>query len=162
VSDVAQATFKKANPLPSFEPVKAPEAGVHYRYCEGKWENVPDFANLSSIKEGIVSSFDISPRKAPENYGMEFTGIISIPQSGVYRFMTESDDGSILHIDDSLVVNNDGQHGMQRVAGAIALAEGYHRIQLSYIQGSGGAGLIVRWARRGMAEVEIPKGVLFH
>jgi alpha-L-fucosidase len=162
VSDVAQAPFKKANPLPSFEPVKAPEAGVHYRYFEGKWENVPDFANLPSIKEGIVSSFDISPRKEPENFGMEFTGIISIPQPGVYRFMTESDDGSILRIDDSLVVNNDGQHGMQRVAGSIALSEGYHRIRLSFIQGNGGAGLIVTWARRGMAEVEVPKEVLFH
>jgi alpha-L-fucosidase len=162
VSDVAQAAFTKSNPNPSFDPVKAPEAGLHYRYFEGKWENVPDFAALPSIKEGIVSAFDITPHKEPDNYGMDFSGVIRIPQSGVYRFMTESDDGSILRIDDSLVVSNDGLHGMQRVASSIALAEGYHRIRVSFIQGSGGAGLIVTWSRRGMAEVEIPKEVLMH
>ncbi|MGA2033335.1 MAG: PA14 domain-containing protein, partial [Thermoguttaceae bacterium] len=74
-----------------------------------------------------------------------FTGYINIPTTGTYTFSTQSDDGSVLFLDNNNtpVVNNNFYQGMRTQAStAQSLAAGNHPITIAYYQGMGGAGLI--------------------
>lgn len=86
----------------------------------------------------IASSQDISGR---------FMADLVVPESGEYTFYTTSDDGSRLMIDDVEVVDNWGMHGMEEQSGALSLQAGQrYRVVVEWVQGGGGAGLIVEVA----------------
>jgi len=76
-----------------------------------------------------------------DNFVLEYTGYIMIPETGDWTFGTKSDDGSRLWIDDrsNLVVNNDGLHGAKEVTGTTNLKAGPHRIFLNYFEKDWGA-----------------------
>ena len=84
-----------------------------------------------------------------------------MPTIGVYTFSTSSDDGSRLYIADSLVVDNDGLHGMQEAKGVIALSAGYHSIRVTFFEKTGGDGLKVYYSGAGNQRQEIPDSLLF-
>ncbi len=88
-----------------------------------------------------------------------FTGWLLAPLTGTYTLITESDDGSKLFIGSSLVVNNDGQHGMQVAQGTIGLTAGAHPIRVEWFDSGGPHGLIVRYigpTNSGIVEQVIP------
>lgn len=58
-----------------------------------------------------------------------------IKNEGCYEFTLNSDDGSILWIDGTKVVNNDGGHQMKKAIDSIALNKGEYDIKLWYFQG---------------------------
>merc|ERR1711959_248324 len=91
---------------------------------------------------GLNNSFN-------NNYVAKFTGFIHITRAGRYTFWTNSDDGSRLYINNRLVVNNDGLHGMRTRAGAIHLKPGSAKAVVYFFERTGGAGLIVDWAGPG-------------
>lgn len=66
------------------------------------------------------------------------TGFIVVLDQGYNLFNLTSDDGSMLYINNSLVVNNDGNHGVQLRQGQKSLEKGLHSIRLDYLQGPGG------------------------
>ncbi len=133
VSEPAQVTLVKVSPQPAVEV----QNGVRYRYYEGKWDSLPNFGALTPIRQGTLESFVLPPQKALVDYGVVYTGFLSVPQDAVYRFYTASDDGSKLYIGDSLVVNNDYQHGAVEKEGLIALAKGFHPIRVEFFQAAG-------------------------
>ncbi len=45
-----------------------------------------------------------------EWFAIDYTGNFWIARGGKYKFALNSDDGSKLYIDDTLVIDNDGQH----------------------------------------------------
>jgi hypothetical protein len=118
--------------------------GLRYAYYEGKWDSMPDFGALAEKKHGVVLSPTLDSIAArPNEYGLRFTGWITIPETGVYTFYTVSDDGSKLYIGDQLVVDNDGCHGDLERSGDRALMAGRHRFTLDYFQNSSGQTLQV-------------------
>jgi len=119
-------------------------AGLRYGYYEGKWDSMPAFDRLTEIKHGValLPSLD-SIASRPNEYGLRFTGWITIPETGVYTFYTVSDDGSELYIGDHKVVDNDGCHGDLERSGERALMAGRHRFTLDYFQNSSGQTLQV-------------------
>lgn len=84
-----------------------------------------------------------------ENYSIQWTGAIFIPLSGEYQFTTISDDGSELHIDGQIVVDNRGFHGFLEQTGAIQLEKGVHPIIVRYMQGGGAANFSAYWKQPG-------------
>jgi hypothetical protein len=70
-----------------------------------------------------------------EWFAIDYTGRFWIKQPGVYRFYLLSDDGSKLYIDGKLLIDNDGIHAPQWMERGKQLAEGMHRIRVSYFQG---------------------------
>jgi hypothetical protein len=70
------------------------------------------------------------------NFSIEWSGIIFIPIAGEYQFSTISDDGSILSIDNQVVVDNGGFHYAQERTGTIHLEKGFHALELHYRQGT--------------------------
>jgi hypothetical protein len=88
--------------------------------------------------------------KRYEWFAIDYTGRFWIEHPGRYRFVLTSDDGSLLYIDDQLVVDNDGIHGVKDERGAIDLSGGVHRIRVSYYQGPGtGVALVLKVAPPG-------------
>jgi alpha-L-fucosidase len=161
VSGVAQGEFTKVEPRPASKPENL-DVGLRYDYYEGDWDSLPNFSSLKPVQEGSVRDFDVSVRKEKEYFGLEYTGFISIPEDGVYGFFTDSDDGSRLYIGDTLVVDNDGLHGLAERKGVIALAAGLHPIRVTFFQKTGGVDLRVYYQGPNIAKRSIPDEVLFH
>ena len=80
-----------------------------------------------------------------DNYVMRWRGQITIATGGDYTFQTSSDDGSMLYIDNTLVVSNDGDHGRRDASGTVNLAAGMHDIVISFYEHGGGSLLEVSW-----------------
>ena len=76
---------------------------------------------------------------------MTFTGFIDVPEDGLYRFFVDSDDGSTLKVQGTMVVDNDELHSAAEKSGAIALAKGMHPIELDMFEGAGQDLLRVSW-----------------
>lgn len=72
------------------------------------------------------------------NYGLRCQGQIVILTSGYYLFKLASDDGSMLYIDGSILVNNNFNHGIQTVSNSRLLEKGVHTFRLDYAQTGGG------------------------
>jgi len=160
VSDVARAKFTKVSPRPAVK-AEALQKGIGYAYFEGDWERLPNFKNLQPAKKGVLPNFSFSPRKEVERFGFEYTGFLRVPETGVYAFFTDSDDGSRLYIGDSLVVDNDGLHGMVEKRGVIALAAGLHPIRVTFFEKTGGDDLAVSFQSATIKKQRIPDAALF-
>jgi len=70
-----------------------------------------------------------------EWFALEYKGKFKPEKAGRYAFTLVSDDGSKLFIDDSLVINNDGLHGLAARRGSVDLSASYHDMRLQYFQG---------------------------
>ena len=135
--------------------------GLDYQYYEGYWQNLPDFNSLTAAKTGTASVVDLSVRGRGNDYGLRFTGYISVPADGVYTFYTTSDDGSKLYIGTTEVVSNDGQHADQERSGTIGLKAGIHAFSVVYFQGSGGQSLTASYSGPTMGKQVIPASAYY-
>jgi outer membrane protein OmpA-like peptidoglycan-associated protein len=109
-------------------------------------EGMPENIEQQKV-EGIIysSKLDVPLRDFTEGFpgvsnrfeyfGIIYDGIIEISQAGSYTFRLNSDDGSILWINNKEIINNDGVHGEQTAEGNIHLNKGLHKIKIWYFQG---------------------------
>ena len=109
-------------------------------YSGDNWKKLPDFSSLKYVSKGRTYeiSLDEIEDEIDSNTGVVFEGFIHTEFAGDYSFYTVSDDGSQLFIDDNLVVDNDGDHGVQEKEGSIRLTKGKHKIKVAYFNGGGG------------------------
>ena len=138
----------------------------------GKIEWMPDFGALTPIYTFITTNLDVpireytkgfpTPEKQTvvENFAVRFRGQLAVDTPGKYVFWLLSDDGSKLYINSTLVINNDGVHGITRrkgrkdlskntqvsweidghfielgKRGSIELTAGTHPFEIQYFQG---------------------------
>ena len=80
---------------------------------------LPDFSTLVPIESEILPLIEIPSTGGvfagsghADLVASAFTGWLEVPSAAVWTLHTDSDDGSRLWIGDSLVVDNDGLHGM--------------------------------------------------
>jgi autotransporter-associated beta strand protein len=120
----------------------------------------PALVSLSSIA-GLNNTFDFggdgSAFPAPYNSGATnfeavYTGNFTAPTTGLYTFVTGSDDGSMIFIDGQTVVNNNFSQGVTERSGTVNLTAGPHSIVIAYYQGGGGYGFY--------ANVQVPGGAM--
>jgi alpha-N-arabinofuranosidase len=147
--------------LPAPLRLKNPKAGVRYDYYEGKWSHIPDFDSLTAKRSGTTGQFIIPENNSGENFAVRYDGYIKLPSDGLYTFFTNSDDGSTLVIDSTVIVKNDGQHAAQEQSGEIMLKAGFHKIQVRFFQEAGGKVLDVSFEGLGIAKQIIPSGLLY-
>lgn len=160
ITETSTASFQKVIPEPAMN-IANSSAGINYAVYEGEWSKLPAFDSLKPISSGIVKDFDIGSKQGSDNYAFVFDGLIKIPADGVYTFYISSDDGSKLLIDDKVLVDNDGMHGIAEKSNEIPLANGYHAIKVLFFERSGGDALQVQWKGPGFSEQIIPGSVLF-
>lgn len=104
---------------------------------------LPDFSKLEPAASGSSHELSIDGLPLPRqtNVAVVFDGFIHLEEAGDYRFSLASDDGSKLYIDDKVIVDNDGDHGVITVSGGVTLDAGKHAIRVEYFNASGGAWL---------------------
>lgn len=83
-------------------------------------------------------------------YLLRCSGSIVVTENGHYNFELYSDDGSVLYLDGSKLIDNDNNHGTTLVSGVKYLGRGVHTIRLDYAQTGGGSQALVLRAN-GMA-----------
>jgi hypothetical protein len=125
-----------------------------FRFYRDSWSKLPVFDDLKAEDTGPVPGqvFDIAvaPSLRPDNFGYVFTGFLKVPMDGDYTFSLDSDDGSRLTIDGSVVAEYDGIHGEGKPKSAtVRLKAGRLPIRLDYFQGQHGKGLAVAWSGPG-------------
>ncbi|MDD5673747.1 MAG: PA14 domain-containing protein [Chitinivibrionales bacterium] len=147
------------------DPTGQLEQGLNYKYYEGSWTALPDFATLAPVKSDTCASFDLSEiSHGASNFGLVYTGFISILLDGDYTFYVNSRDGGKLFIGDSLIVNNDGvRSGALEKGGSIGLAAGMHRIMVAYFNATPPPALLVSYACAsfGIAKQAVAAGALY-
>ena len=160
VGKLAALSFTKVEPLAALSPGPL-LPGLRMAYYQGEWDSLPDFASLRPDTLSTTASISTGPYKGRERYGLLMEGYIRVPQTDLYHFYLSSDDGSRLYIDDQLLVNNDGLHGMVEQKGTVALAAGYHRIRVGYFERTGGDDLALWMETRTGKKRKVPASLLF-
>jgi hypothetical protein len=107
---------------------------------------LPKFDRIAPVGAIYTDSLNIPPRDFTEGFpgvtsrfewfAIDYRGRFWIEKSGRYQFELMSDDGSILNVDDRVLIDNDGLHPPKTRANAITLSAGIHRIRVSYFRGT--------------------------
>lgn len=153
------ATKAEMKPALAVHPV---QNGTSYKYFEGTYRKVADIERTPMVDAGIMPEPSIKEAKQEDHFGYIFSGLIEVPEDGIYTFMTRSDDGSVLYIGDEVVVNNDGSHAAIPATGAVALQKGFHTYKLYYFEDYEGEELSWAWKLPSAQDLSpIPASVLY-
>lgn len=138
-------------------------AGLQLDYFEGSFpDESVDFDALEPVRSETATSFFAGIAHRDDDFGLRFRGFLDVTEAGEYRFSTRSDDGSRLSLDGRVVVDNDGQHGMDERSGSVRLAAGRHALEVTYFEHLGDEGLEVSWTPPNGAEQPLPFAQLSH
>lgn len=155
------AYLKKTDTPKRLEPVAAPaemESGLLCSFYDMAVTRLPKFKDLTADAHSVVTKIDTSPSDGhdADAYVLLFEGYFVAPKEGVYTFSVRSNDGSLLWIGNSRVVNNDGLHAEKTVTSFVALEKGYYPFKLGYFEAGGNSALSVFCAGPDIPYGEIP------
>ncbi|NND99511.1 MAG: c-type cytochrome [Pirellulaceae bacterium] len=130
---------------------------VEYYYPSASNVAIETLDKMEPKAVGIVPEIVMSvpQRKQDDKFALRFTGDLNVPQPGVYTIFVASDDGSRIYLDDNLLINHDGLHGMSERKAFIHLPAGRHKLVVTYFDNGGGDGLKVTWQGPGFAKQPI-------
>ena len=151
--------------LQKFNAAKAlPELakGLNYSYYEGNWSLIPKFKNCTPVKTGILDRANFDFRNRDINFAVRCTGYIDINEGDAYKFYLNSDDGSKLMIDNTLIIDNDGLHGTIEKNKRLFLEKGKHQIELQFFQETGGFNLTLEYESSKIKRQPFPEKSFFH
>jgi hexosaminidase len=159
INNIKQAPLKALTPQKREKGLK-----VQYFALQTPIDSTLQLYNFQAADNTISEKFifPFADNKLPDYFGLIFSGYIKIPQTDVYTFSVQSNDGSRLFIDGQQVVENDGWHGPFEKAGEIALQQGRHKIKLLYFQSGGRKSLKVYLKQGNGPKEEIPEDILYH
>lgn len=148
--------YDRATLWPATVFFRAPDPGLQYSYYPQRLQTLDQLKDLKAAETGVsLKGLDLDLRKQDANFALAFDGVVSVPQDAIITFSLTSDDGSRLYIDDKLVIDNDGLHGMVTKEGIAPLASGYHRLRVEYFNATGGMGLKLEWRGAGVNPGEL-------
>ena len=104
---------------------------------------------------GLVDAGPLEFNPLKDNFALTASGYLYLDKDDNVLLQLASDDGSRLYLDNQLLIDNDGPHGMDPKEAEVALRAGYHPLQIDYFQGGGGRGIQLKWARSGSPEFKI-------
>ncbi|MCT4645949.1 MAG: family 20 glycosylhydrolase [Carboxylicivirga sp.] len=143
--DVIEATFTKTTYAKGIELPADAKPGLACDYYEGKrWKGVADIGVVDTKKKSVVTKAFELPEVAVKkgtSYALTYNGYFYADKDDVYTFSLLCDDAGVLKIADLIVVDNDGMHAPLKKIGQVALAKGWHPIELIYVEGGGGGTL---------------------
>ncbi len=154
------AVVKLHTLMPSLSMYRQPQQGLNVEVVQTSQYSVQALQYASILKRGVAINFDLDPLCKEEKCGMIWKGYLFVPETRGYQFFLESDDGSQLELDGQVVVNNDGDHGMEEKTGNAYLQQGWHQLRLVYFNSGGGSGLKVQYAPMGGVREPLPAQAL--
>ena len=126
--------------LLSHGPDHAPGLAVAY-YELDPLATLPDYSTLEPYRRATVPTIDFpstgdaflgSGRR--DNVGAVFTGFLTVEEEAAYAFFLESDDGARLFVDGTMIVDNDGLHGMVEKSAQLVWLLRRHLVLLAAVQ----------------------------
>ncbi|MNX88435.1 PA14 domain protein [compost metagenome] len=108
-----------------------------------KSKKCAEIKNNKLVKESKVESMEM-PKDFKGFAGLIFEGYFEVKADGVYTFELASNDGSMLYVDDAMVIDNDGPHGNKTKTGQKALAKGWHKMVAEYFDLDSGGNFSVK------------------
>jgi hypothetical protein len=171
-SATAAVVLQLFNPASYRSPEGASDSRAGVRadwYALDAPDTLPDFATLNRYGSSQLASVNIPSTNGnfassgrADNIGTVFDGYVNIAASDVYRFYLSSDDGSAMYLGSSLIIDNDGLHGMsERASNLVGLRPGKHRIKIHFFEAGGGAGVIASMSSTSAAKTAIPASAWF-
>jgi hexosaminidase len=160
---VARARFAKATlRAPDLRDRNGLTDGLHYSYHEGEFRSADDVRALQPVREGVAAAVRLQGSEREERFALHFTGHVHARTDGIYTFSLSSDDGSRMRIGETVAIDHDGPHGTSAKTGQVALAAGWHAIEITYYQAGGGRSLSLSIAAPGQALAPVPASLLAH
>ena len=94
------------------------------------------------------------------DFGADITGCLDVASgyAGVLPFTLNSDDGSMLYIDGSLVIDNGGGHPPATAAGWAAVTAGHHTFEIQFYEDFGGESGVDLYLPAGVSYTSCPDG----
>ena len=121
-------------------------------------EALPDFSTMQPIHSTYTWEISLNHLDLPreENIAAVFTSFVEVKESGTWRSVLASDDGSKLFVNGIPLIDNDGNHGVIEVEGEAPIPAGVHELRVEWFNGGGGKWLGVFVEGPGMPYQEIP------
>ncbi|HWZ13810.1 MAG TPA: family 20 glycosylhydrolase [Mucilaginibacter sp.] len=161
-SVVTHVVVYNKTPLPAVN-YTGKAQGAKYQLYSGEFTGVGQLKEAAVLDTGVVMSFNTAPfRKNMHGFGIIYSGFIRIDTDGNYGFSTSSANGSSLLIDDQLVVDNDGKHGVFDQGGTVPLQKGYHKITIKYFDNGSTGSLKVFMTIPGKPKGELSPDMLYN
>ncbi len=146
------------------KPVQSPGAldrGILCSVYGGNYSNtgqMPATGGLTAVAGSIAV-----PKPAPGNsFGLRFTGYINVPETGIYSFYLNCNDGGVLWIAGEKIVDNDGLHPDREKGGQVALEKGLHPLRLDFFDAGGGYRLELKYSIGKEKAQPVPSAWLLH
>ncbi|MEM8668702.1 MAG: PVC-type heme-binding CxxCH protein [Planctomycetota bacterium] len=142
--------------------LREPGIEVEYFYPSANDVAMETLDAMKPVDTGVVPRIvmNVPQKKQNDRFALRFSGNLSVAESGRYRFFVASDDGSRIYLNDKLLVNNDGKHGMSEKSQEIDLPAGVHNLIVTYFDNGGGDGLQVTWQGPGFKKQPIAPELL--
>lgn len=123
------------------------EAGLRGEYFNNHdLKGPPAFVRTDAAIDFDFGNGGPDPRLGVDNFSIRWTGTFTPPESRSYLLGTISDDGTRLYLDDKLIVDNWGNHGMVQVVDQVVLEAGKsYAIRIEFYEDGGGAGAQFVW-----------------
>lgn len=105
---------------------------------------------VASERTNLFGTGNVLPGGINSNYFcmVELRGMLKIPTQGYYKFRLSSDDGSLLWIDDDLLIDFNSSHGLESRESArvyLFAAETYYPIRVEWFNDEGDGQLYLEW-----------------
>ncbi len=136
-SGVETINYVKANVLPLSAEVSL-NKGINYAYFENN--NITETSQILKLKPLFSAKADRIDldliKKREDDFQLLYNGYLKITESAIYSFELQSDDGSVLWLEDYELINNDGLHGKKTKTATIYLEKGFYKLKLAYFDTS--------------------------
>lgn len=137
-------TQREAQDIAAYLLPKVPERdGAAYTIFRGNWNRLPNFDELKPAEFGGGEKITAKVIGNADNFGIRWEARFSVERDGEYTIHLGSDDGSRLIIDNEMLIDNDGVHGVEFKSKTLPLAAGEHSLQIDYFEAQGGEELYV-------------------
>jgi hypothetical protein len=124
--------------------------------------------NLVLTRTDATINFDWGATQPPtaglshNHFSVRWSGYLVAPVTGLYRFMTRSDDGVRLFVNGQLLVNNWTIHSVENNYATLQLTAGKkYSIEMEYYQNTGRAVAQLFWTPPGQAQKIVPTSQLY-
>jgi hypothetical protein len=131
------------------------------QYSGVEIQDSPSDSRLLSPRARIVESIDfpnlgdLPELKDKNEFSLVFRGFLQIPESGLYWFRVESDDGSCFALDKKLVIDANYRRPFLPSDNTQWYNEGTYPLELRYFQQYGNAGVRLCWKTPDSSEWEV-------
>ncbi len=114
--------------------------GDYYDFLRGGLSAVPEVAAIPPTFSRLDLAVDFDNDAAfalpfdPETFAVRWTGFLTAPEDGTYRFFCGSDDGVRVRIDGATAVEYAGLRAYAESGGELKLSAGRHKIEIVFYE----------------------------